>query len=369
MGRQVKETFEQWAKTDTGNEKENERRKIVYKVFREENPDVDITKLGSGSHERFKFKCQKCDNTWEARLDSITKNGSWCPNCCECGKIKETFEQWANTDTGSKEENERRKMVYKVFREENPDVKTDKIGSYDGSRFNFKCEKCGNEWEAKLFSVTKLGSGCPACNKNNTSLGEQFIYRLFKNNFTETKLHYTLKKADGISIRDGICMYEYDIFVPELKLLIEYSGENFHSKENIIALDKKKKYTADFHVLNLLTIIEKIKYDKTQLPCDIEVNCHHNYKCFIELADKIKEYIYNNYNIEIRTDLTSRECMDCYMAKFGGNREKIEQVVLFLMRNKNKELARKMFEISKTEVDRIYDTFAKFRMIPVYSRK
>ena len=88
----------------------------------------------------------------------------------------------------------------------------------------WKCLICGNEWEATIKNRAENESGCPKCKKYaRTSFPEQALlfylrqmYPSAENSYTE--IFYPTNR-------------ELDIFIPELKIGIEYDGQVWHSDE------------------------------------------------------------------------------------------------------------------------------------------
>ena len=58
--------------------------------------------------------------------------------------------------------------------------------------------------------------------RSNRSKNEEKLYQLIKNSYSSNVLH---------SVRSVISPYELDIYIPDLKLAIEYNGCYFHSIE------------------------------------------------------------------------------------------------------------------------------------------
>ena len=275
-----------------------------------------------------------------------------------------SLEEWAGLDTGDMVENARRKMVLKVFIEQNPMLDPAGIKAFAHIDCNWKCPVCGHEWVKRLDNVTdaKRWCGSPICNKRNTSLGEQLVYRIFKKNFEDVQFHYHLNKADGMEVHKGCFRYEYDIYIPSLNLLVEYNGENVHSNIETIYRDEDKRKTAAYHGCDLLVIVEKARNDKTDLECDIEFNGNSK-DGFSKLAEMLKAYINDKYGVEMNMCLSAEERLDCYLGKFDGDRDKVKQAIIYLNDKFTKEFVRDKFEMSNTEVNRIYNVFRKLRLI------
>lgn len=82
-----------------------------------------------------------------------------------------------------------------------------------------------------------------------TSFPEQFIYRSINQIFPETVNRF----------KDLMISMEYDIFVPELKLYIEYNGVTFHNTEEKLERDKIKRLHCEKQKITFIQIIEELE--------------------------------------------------------------------------------------------------------------
>ena len=85
-----------------------------------------------------------------------------------------------------------------------------------------------------------------------SSLPEQFIYRSLIQIFPETVNRF----------KDPMVNMEYDIFVPELKLYIEYNGLAFHSTEEKLERDKIKRLHCEKQKISFIQIIEEFEINE-----------------------------------------------------------------------------------------------------------
>lgn len=89
------------------------------------------------------------------------------------------------------------------------------------------CKK-GHVWKAKI-SNRNNGKGCPVCGKgHHSSFPEQVIFYYIKKLFPDTISNYKYKHN------------EIDIYIPSIKLGIEYDGEFYHKTFSKIKKDNKK---------------------------------------------------------------------------------------------------------------------------------
>ncbi|MGI1813943.1 zinc-ribbon domain-containing protein [Priestia sp. TGN 0903] len=91
----------------------------------------------------------------------------------------------------------------------------------------WKCSK-GHEWQASINNRVYKKSNCPKC-FGATSFNEQAVFFYIKKLFKDAENRYLVDKRT-----------EIDIYIPTLKLGIEYDGLFFHSKEENAKRDENK---------------------------------------------------------------------------------------------------------------------------------
>ena len=82
-----------------------------------------------------------------------------------------------------------------------------------------------------------------------SSMPEQFIYRSLIQVFPKTVNRF----------KDKMISMEYDIFVPELKMYIEYNGAAFHNTEEKLERDKIKRLHCEKQKITFIQIIEDLE--------------------------------------------------------------------------------------------------------------
>ena len=95
-----------------------------------------------------------------------------------------------------------------------------------GKKVWWKCDK-GHEWYASLNNRHN-GTGCPICAKEANS------------SFPETAIAFYLSKCIPIESRKKLFQKEADIYIPSLKVGIEYDGQFYHRDEKIKKRDVEK---------------------------------------------------------------------------------------------------------------------------------
>lgn len=96
----------------------------------------------------------------------------------------------------------------------------EEVTFYSNKKVFWRCSKCGHSWKATINSRTRVHAGCPNCAKGyKTSFPEQAIFfYLNKHFFCINNYKYDNTKK------------EIDIYIPSLRIGIEYNGSYYHSK-------------------------------------------------------------------------------------------------------------------------------------------
>lgn len=214
------------------------------------------------------WKCKE-GHRWETALNlrTVDKSGK-CPIC----KVKCLTQQAINKNGNLLEWCMSNGEYGKLFLEEWDTEKNDAIGlklkclhAGSGEIANFKC-KNGHEFSATIKARTRFRSGCRQCSKQSTSYPEQFIYWGLKQIFPNTQNRVTMFKSE-----ENTRGYEYDVYIPEKNLYIEYSPTYWHwNKEEH---DNMKREACIENGGRYLEIIED-SFD------EMEHTITNNYICF-----------------------------------------------------------------------------------------
>ena len=138
--------------------------------------------------------------------------------------------------------------------EKNFPNRPEEVAAFSHKKYWFKCN-LNHSYETQISNRTSKGSGCPKCT-NSSSKSEIRIFSELKYIFSNT-IH-----------RHKIKTFELDIYVPPLKLGIEFDGAYWH--KNKVKLDEKKNKFCEKNNLNLIRIREeplnKISKDDILIP-------------------------------------------------------------------------------------------------------
>lgn len=172
----------------------------------------------SSTNQKVWWKCSKCGQEWETTINARSK-GSSCPYCAHQKLIVGKNDlltvnpylasQWHPTKNGS--------------------LTAKDVFSSSGQKVWWLGE-CGHEWQAPIVNRNN-GTSCPICAKSmKISFPEKCIYFYIKKYFVDVLENAHLDFLDKL---------EFDIYIPSLKVGIEYDGSHWH---NDLEKDLKKDY-------------------------------------------------------------------------------------------------------------------------------
>lgn len=166
--------------------------------------------LGRNSTSKVWFECLRCHESYMATINSFNR-GSRCPFCAG-KKVKEGLNDLATTHPHLAEEWDYRS---------NGDRRPQNVTHGSDEKVWWICNK-GHTWRAAISSRAG-GSGCPVCQKESQiSLSEKtfafYLSRSFPDLIENVRLPELGKK-------------ELDIYVPSLRLAVEYDGHQFHRNQ------------------------------------------------------------------------------------------------------------------------------------------
>lgn len=177
----------------------------------EKNGDLVPQAITQGSNQKVWWKCSKCSEEWQAKV-SNRANGRGCPYCSN-QKIRIGRNDFATT--------------HPHLATEWDYVKNDKtpqeITYGSGKKFWWKCP-LGHSYQASPLHRTIGSTNCPICNSGRqTSFAEQAVYFYIKKLYPDAINRYT-------EIFDN--RMELDIFIPSIRLAIEYDGVFWHKNKS-----------------------------------------------------------------------------------------------------------------------------------------
>ena len=186
----------------------------------EKNNGLTPEEVIPGSGQNVWWKCQR-GHEWQATIGSRNA-GRGCPYCSGRYTIKGENDLQTVNPTLAKEWNI----------EKNTGLTPADVMPNSDKKVWWKCRK-GHEWQAVISSRTR-GNGCPICSsEKNTS-------------FPEYALVYYLKKY-GLEVIHSYREqgYELDVYIPVLRIAIEYDGYLWHKDKTQQDLAKNYKCAMD----------------------------------------------------------------------------------------------------------------------------
>lgn len=146
------------------------------------------------SSTKLKWMCEN-GHIWETTYNQIY-NGCWCPECRK--NSIEDAKLWATKMDG--------KCISEIY-----------IGAKE--KLKWKCSD-NHEWVATYDNVVNNKTWCPVC---KISSGERLLIRAIKS-FYRGNVINNFREFSWLKNPETNCNLEIDIWIPELKLAIEYDG-------------------------------------------------------------------------------------------------------------------------------------------------
>ena len=172
-------------------------------------------RITCGSNKKVWWRC-KNEHVWQATVSERTRKDkpSGCPYCAHKKVL------YGVNDLATRHP----ELVEEWDYQKNNPLKPEQFLSGSNKIVWWKCKRCGYEWQAAISSRT-MGRGCPSCHKGiHTSFQEQAILYYVKQAFPKT--------INGYKPGWDKSKSEFDIYIPDLKLGIEYDGQKWHQDVN-----------------------------------------------------------------------------------------------------------------------------------------
>ena len=231
-----------------------------------------------GAEKKIWWICEK-GHEWDALVYSRRHNG--CPYCSG-NKVLTGFNDLSTTHP---------ELAAQWHPTKNKNLAVSEV-SAGSNRMVWWLGECGHEWKAVICSRAS-GCGCPICTEERkTSFAENAIFFYLKSIYSDAIRSY---KADWLG------RMELDIYIPSLRIAVEYDGQAWH---NNIEKDIRKGLLCQEHGIRLIRIRE---------PECPEVECESirlNSTSLKELEETIRIlfqnvlFISNSVDINIERDRT-----------------------------------------------------------------
>ncbi len=186
------------------------------------------------------WKCNTCGHEWRCKVNDRA-NGRGCPECAK-DKRKKTF----RNNQQSKKSNlaiVRPDLLVEWDYNKNTGFGPEQYTCASGIKVWWKCSICGNEWKAAISNRASNNSNCPRCMKHQkTSFPEQALYYYIKREYPDAVNGFREIFTDGVT--------ELDIYIPTLKVGIEYDGKAWHDNKR-----SKKKASEKYSICKKESIV------------------------------------------------------------------------------------------------------------------
>ena len=190
------------------------------------------------THKKAWWICER-GHEWDAVISSRVA-GVGCPYCAN-KKVLKGYNDLATIDP---------ELAKEWHPSKNGSLTASDVTPASGANVWWVCSY-GHEYQARVYG-RKAGSGCPKCSDMlRTSFPEQAIFYYIKQEF-----------PDAINSYKGIfeSSMELDIYIPSLKVGIEYDGRLYHTSKAIQLRDARKYAICKEHGIFLIRVREMSRY-------------------------------------------------------------------------------------------------------------
>ena len=257
----------------------NNNRKDLIEEFDKENNNCSMKELTIESHKEVWWKCSKCGHSWSASPARRVKRNSGC-GVCKHIILKKGVNDLLTTNPEIAKEWDYKKNKVKP---------TEVMAGSNKEKYWFGCPK-GHSFCTTLLN-RKKGNNCPQCSKErHTSFPEKAIFYYIKKYLADVEENYHNSILEN---------QEIDIFVPKIKLGIEYDGRAWHKDYK---RDLKKDLNCIKNSIDLIRIRENgcAKYESASMKIYVSP---YDMKQLNKAIEDIFKYIENNHKICKKTDI------------------------------------------------------------------
>lgn len=209
----------------------------------EKNTDISPYNTYCKSTQKAWWICKNCGRSWQSMIRNRSEKGIGCAVCSRkaCG-------------TGINDLQTLYPWLIEEFDFEKNDMKPNEIAAHSGLKIWWKCSICGKSWKTSVSNRTGNNqTGCPHCNSEyHTSFPEQALLFYIKKYYPDTINGYIIQGCK-----------ELDIYIPSLKVAIEYDGVIWHTERE---KDEQKNKDCIDRGITLIRIREK-GLPNLQTPC------------------------------------------------------------------------------------------------------
>lgn len=123
------------------------------------NKSVDINDVVCGSNKKVWWKCSSCGHEWVAKVQQRTVRKSGCPQCAIHKRSAKRGKTLLKNKGGITSSLLLKEWDYVA----NQDLLPSHVTNGSGKSVYWKCSVCGFRWQAKVCNRAISGRGCPYC--------------------------------------------------------------------------------------------------------------------------------------------------------------------------------------------------------------
>ena len=220
---------------------------ICKEIHPAKNGDIDTSTIMPGTHKELWFVCPKCGSDYKMRVYHRIK-GMGCPVCANKKVVKGINDLATTNPELAKEWHPTKNGILTPYQ----------VSRRSGRKVWWLCP-VGHEYQC---TVDNRGGGknCPVCQKTmRTSFPEQAIFYYVKKQFPDAINGY--KKIFNNRM-------ELDVYIPSIKVGVEYDGMAYHSSKEKIKSDINKYAICKQNGIYLIRVREK-PYEEEIRSCDL----------------------------------------------------------------------------------------------------
>ena len=257
----------------------NNNRGELIKEFDNQKNDFTMKELTIDSHKEVWWKCSKCEYSWHASPYRRIKRNSGC-GVCKHIILKKGVNDLLTTNPEIANEWDYKK---------NKVAPDEVMAGSNKEKYWFICPK-GHSYNATPLD-RKKGNNCPQCSKErHTSFPEKAIYYYIKKYLVDVKENYHSSILGN---------QEIDIFIPKIRLGIEYDGRAWHKNYK---RDFKKDIDCANNSIDLIRVRENgcTEYDSDSVKIYISP---YDMSELDNAIENIFKYIEKKYNIKKKVNI------------------------------------------------------------------
>ncbi len=135
-----------------------------------QNSDKCIDDYVQGSAARVVWQCKTCHHVWSTSIRLRTQRGTGCPECAKRSRADARIKTMIMT-RGSLDDP---KLLAEWDYTKNDKQPQEYLFS-SGKKVWWKCSKCGHQWKAVISNRACLGRGCPSCARKTKDPGKNCL--------------------------------------------------------------------------------------------------------------------------------------------------------------------------------------------------